>query len=480
MLDLSPEMADEFKELLFALENTERGGWFFVVYKQWKVAEALTQRLRDSSKLPLFSWQYQPKQPTYPVDYLKNLNPEQKTQRAIVLLSHVTSGGQKVIKSLDFNRERFADYPHCLLFWVTESELKEIAIGAGHFWAQRGGRFDFTRIFIPEEQAQAPATYSEWEGALLHIENAKEAEEQLPFYLNALQEQQDGAENIALIELYDKVCVLLFYLGRYEETISYKQKALAIEERLFGDNDIKLTKGLNNLGVAYHHQGRYDEALPLTQRALIIRKKVLGEQHPDVASSLNNLALLYQDQGRYDEALPLYQRSLAIRENVLGEQHPDVADSLNNLALLHYEQEHYDEALPLYQKSLAIREKILGEQHPDVANSLNNLASLYQEQGRYDKALPLYQRALAIREKVLGEQHPYVATSLNNLAMLYCKQEHYYKTLPVFKRALAILKKTLGKKHPNTKKIAQNYATTKRLANQSPSRRKKNPSRRSK
>jgi len=389
MLDLSPEMADEFKELLFALENTERGGWFFVIYKQWKVAEALTQRLHDLTKLPIFSWQYQPKQPTYPVDYLKNLNPEQKTQRAIVLLSHVASGGQKVIKSLDFNRECFADYPHNLLFWVTESELKQIAIGAGHFWAQRGGRFDFTPIFIPEEQSQSSLTHSDWDGALLHIENAQEAESQLPFYLNALKEQQNGAENIALIELYDKVCFLLFYLGRYEETISYKQKSLAIEERLFDKNDIRFTKGLNNLGVVYHHQGRYDKALPLYQRALAIREKVLGEQDPNVASSLNNLANLYQDQGHYDEALSLYQRALAIQEKTLGKQHPDVATSLNNLALLYQNQGRYSEALPLHQRAYAIRKTTLVEQHPYVAISLTNLATLYYEQGHYDKALPV-------------------------------------------------------------------------------------------
>jgi len=457
MPDFPAEIEDEFQELLFALENSERGGWFFAVYQQWKVAEELIQRLHDSTQLPIFNWQYSQETPSYPIDYLKNISPEQKTQRAIVLFSHVASGGEKVIKSLDFNRERFSDYPHSLLFWVTESELKQIAIGAGHFWAQRGGRFDFSKVLIPETENTAHYQSSEWAGLLLHVENYREAEQQLAFYLAELEQRKNEVETLALAEVYDKVAYLLYFLGKYSEATPYAEKVLAIRKQILGEEHLQVAASLNNLGELYYYQGLYDKALLLVEDSLAIRKKQLGDNHPDVAQSLNNLAELYQDQGRTAEALPLHQRALAIFEKVLGEQHPTVASSLDNLAGLYEDQGRTAEALPLVQRALVIRENFLGEQHPHVASSLNNLAVLYDDQGRTAEALPLFQRALAIREKVLGEQHPDVANSLNNLAAFYDNQGRTAEALPLVQRALAIFENSLGTEHPRTKTVAENY-----------------------
>lgn len=421
MPDFPAEIEDEFQELLFALENSERGGWFFAVYQQWKVAEELIARLRQATQLPIFSWQYQPEAPTYPVDYLKTLTAEQQAQRAIILFNQVASGGEKVIKSLDFNRERFADYPHSLLFWVTESELKQIAIGAGHFWAQRGGRFDFSQVFMLEAENTTPYLSINWAGLLVHVKNYQEAKQQLHFYLTQLAQQKNEVGSLALAELYDKIAYSLSFLGKYQEAMPYAEKVLAIRKQVLGEEDLQSANSLSNLADLYYYQSSYFKALPLYQKALVIREEQLGENHPDVAKSLNNLANVYESQGCYEEALPLYERSLAIWEKILGKSHVDVANILNHLARLYKIQGDYTAALHLYGRALAIWEKTVDEYYPDVAVSLNNLAALYERQGNYTTALSLYQRTLVVLEKSFGIEHPTTKIVAKNYARLQAK-----------------------------------------------------------
>jgi len=192
--------------------------------------------------------------------------------------------------------------------------------------------------------------------------------------------------------------------GRFEPGPCYQA---AVEARENTEPDSKgVARLLNNIGDFLDDMGLYPSASPFKERALAIHERVLGPGHPYVASSLNNLALLYYEQGKYAEALPLYERALAIREQALGPGHPDVASSLNNLALLYSNQGKYAEALPLIEHALAIWERALGSDHPYVASSLINLAELYQEQGKYAEALPLFERALAIRERALGPRPP--------------------------------------------------------------------------
>ena len=500
MTDFSEEIENEFKEMAFALEYAERGCWLFAVYNQASARAQIIKRLQTEINLPVFTWQYSEDKP-YPIDYLSDLSDEQKQQRALVSFINTVDGGDQTIKSLDFNREKFAHYPHSLLFWVTENERGEIARKAGHFWAQRRGTFDFSKVTLAESTQNNSYGVGDWLNNLLNIDNYQEALRQLAFYQPLLTEYAsvDQATTQRLMaETADKISYLLYYLGRYSEAVAFCQQALKLYRTLLGENDYstiaagnnlallylhsgRLTESetllqkilivlkqrfdhtpvmatvLNNLMELYYEQGKYAQAEPLHQQCLAIREAALGKNHPDVANSLNNLAGLYVSQGKYAAAEPLFQRSLAIWEAILGKNHPDVANSLNNLASLYEAQGKYAQAEPLYQRSLAIREKTLGQDHPDVANSLNNLAGLYYKLDKYAAAESLCQRSLAIREKTLGKDHPDVANSLNSLAMLYYEQGNYAAAEPLYQHSLGILEVTLGKDHPHTKRVKANY-----------------------
>jgi tetratricopeptide (TPR) repeat protein len=450
MTVFSEEIENEFKEMAFALEYAERGCWIFAVYNQASAREQLIKRLQTEIDLPVFTWQYSEEKP-YPIDYLRDLNEEQKQQRAIVSFINTVNGGEKTIKSLDFNREKFAHYPHSLIFWVTEHERGEIARKAGHFWAQRRGTFDFSKLAVIELTQSHSYGVSDWLNNLLNIDNYQEALRQLDLYRQLLTdyasiEQVPPNTHRLMAETADKLSYLLYYLGRYPEAVNFCQQALNLYQSLLGENDYSTIAASNNLALLYLRNGHLTEAEILLEKTLSILKPHL-DHTPIMATVLNNLAELYYVQGKYPQAEHLYQQSLAIREKALGKDHPDVAGSLNNLGWLYYAQGKYVEAEPLYQKNLAIREKALGKDHPDVAGSLNNLALLYYTQGKYAAAETLYQRSLAISEKALGKDNPKVAAVLNNLALLYHAQGKYAAAEPLYKRSLAIFETALGKDH---------------------------------
>ncbi len=503
MTVFSEEIENEFKEMAFALEYANRGCWLFAVYNQASTRAQIIKRLQTEINLPVFTWQYSEDKP-YPIDYLSDLSEEQKQQRALVSFINTVDGGEKTIKSLDFNREKFAHYPHSLIFWVTVHERGEIARKAGHFWAQRRGTFDFSKLNIIELTQSHSYGVGDWLNNLLNIESYQEALRQLELYrqlltdYTAVEQTHPDAQRL-MAETVDKISYLLYYLGRYSEAINFGQQALNHYQTLLGENDystiaasnnlalLYLQTGhltetetllektlsilkqrfndtpvmatvLNNLAELYHVQGKYAAAEPLYQQSLAIREKSLGKDHPDVAGSLNNLALLYYEQGKYAVAQPLYQQSLAIREKTLGKNHPDIAIGLKNLAWLYYAQGKYAAAESLSQRSLAILEKTLGKDHPDIANSLYNLARIYYAQGKYAAAEPLYQQSLALREIALGKDHPDVANSLNDLAGIYYAQDKYIQAESLFQKSLAIREITLGKDHPDVANSLNNLA----------------------
>ena len=217
-------------------------------------------------------------------------------------------------------------------------------------------------------------------------------------------------------------------LGNAQEALNRAEKALVQAKKVHdeehpdvakGYNNIKaaldVAIGYNNIGSALGDRGKYDEAITYYQKALTIQIKVMGEENPLAALSYHNIGATLNSQGKYFEALLYLKKALAIRIEVLSEEDPDMAQSYNNIGFALNSQGKRDEALAYYQKALQIKLKVLGKGHPDVANSYNNIGATLNSQGKYSEALDYLKKALTIRIKVLGEGHPDMAQSYNNI-----------------------------------------------------------------
>lgn len=235
--------------------------------------------------------------------------------------------------------------------------------------------------------------------------------------------------------------------AEYDTALSYHEKALAIRECLLGKKHSDTAESYNNIGEAYLRKGEYDTALAYHAKALEIRKDLHGENNAFTATSYSNTGEVHWKKGNFDKALKYHELALAIREELLGEKHPSTATSYNNIGLVHSDKGDYDTALVFYNKALSIQKELLGEKHPDTAASYSNIGVIHWRKRDYDTALYLLEKALSIQKELLGEKQWYTATSYNNIGSVHYERKDYDTALAFYDKALAIQKELLGEKH---------------------------------
>ncbi len=128
--------------------------------------------------------------------------------------------------------------------------------------------------------------------------------------------------------------------------------AVAVEKVFDAFESKEFAVFLDSIAKSNHFNGRYNDSLTFYQKALLIRDRILGTNHSDTASSYNNIGGVYNNQGSYDKALEYLEKALEIRKKTLGIDHPDTADLYNNIGLVYRNKGLYDKALEHYNKCL--------------------------------------------------------------------------------------------------------------------------------
>ena len=201
-------------------------------------------------------------------------------------------------------------------------------------------------------------------------------------------------------QLANQLGITLLDKGDLDGALSYVQRALKIDEKVYGPEHPLVAIYANNIGTILKDKGDLDGALSYAQRALKIDEKLYGPEHPEVAIDVNNIGQILQAKGNLDGAISYAQRALKIDENVYGLEHPEVARDVNNIGQILKDKGDLDGALSYAQRALKIDEKVYGLEHPDVAICANNIGLILKDKGDLDGALTYIQRALKIDEKV--------------------------------------------------------------------------------
>lgn len=273
----------------------------------------------------------------------------------------------------------------------------------------------------------------------------------------------DSAHHFQMAEVWDKAREYCTKAGnyfydslKYDESLSYRQKALSICLESLGEMHLDTARSYSELGVVSSDKGDFDAALIYHRKALAIRRELLGEKHPETAVSYTDLGEIFSEMGEYDNALANHEKAISIRREILGEIHPDTATSYNDIGAVYLDKNQLERALDHYQRALEIERETLSENHTSTACSYNNIGHVYSVKGDHDKALTYYEKALAIQKKILSEKHPHTATLYNNIASLYWKKKDYDTALEYSKKAHAMQKELLGEKHPSTARSYNN------------------------
>jgi Tfp pilus assembly protein PilF len=176
--------------------------------------------------------------------------------------------------------------------------------------------------------------------------------------------------------IYGQLGIMKDNQGEYEEAITFYEKLIEIEEKVFPLRHASLANAYDNIGIVYQKIGEYSKALLSHEKALEIYKKNFPANHPDLAMSHNNIGGMYYKMGEYSKALWYYEKDLEISQKLLPSNHPNLAVSYNNIGLVHEKMGDYSKARSFYERAVNIGQQSLPSNHPDLKKWRNNLEDM--------------------------------------------------------------------------------------------------------
>lgn len=203
------------------------------------------------------------------------------------------------------------------------------------------------------------------------------AEESLRIKMSRLNE---GDRDLAVG--YSSFGTALRRMERWEEAEVALRRAVDLDEA-HRPNSADLAHSLDLLGGFFVHtaragnQRRLDEAAKLRQRALALNLRLFGKRSDPTAQSLNNLGVVRGDQGRRRASARLFRASYAIRQEVLPVGDARLGYSALNGGASWLQAGNSARAEPLLRKALAIWEAAFADQrqHPDRRDAAEWLIS---------------------------------------------------------------------------------------------------------
>jgi tetratricopeptide (TPR) repeat protein len=224
---------------------------------------------------------------------------------------------------------------------------------------------------------------------------------------------------------YDRIAYLLHQLGKSEDALTTKGKALAILRPLaeahpdVAEFQRNLARCYVNLGMIQWQAGRPMEAAESFQRAMPILQKLV-DAHPAVpefrqmlARNHQSLGVIQGQAGQAVESLKSCERSIALLQGLV-EANRAVASFQFDLALTHanvggtrLQLGQSSEARESYQHALPVAQKLV-DANPTVVRFQmllalidNNLGRLLAREKQFPAGLASFDAGLAIRQKLV-------------------------------------------------------------------------------
>ena len=237
--------------------------------------------------------------------------------------------------------------------------------------------------------------------------------------------QDQGPKSSEVASVLNYIGTMLFHQEDFENALLFFQEELRLEDNLTdSSSDVSTSVTCNNIGRILQELGKYQEAISYYQRALKSEygdvsklsttkgssKRIaqsLIDKIDATASSANlystvwyNLGLIHDKLGSYDDAIFAFEMSLGLRRAMLGPDHPDIACLLYNIGVLRMERQQLEEATVCFREALRVRRigavGQLNDRH--VVKTLEKLASLHRAKGNIKAALEACKEVLSIQE----------------------------------------------------------------------------------
>ena len=207
-------------------------------------------------------------------------------------------------------------------------------------------------------------------------------------------------------------------LQEYHKAAVMLEKALGILRRTHSSS-AELAETLHNLGITYMNLGRFEESQSHLEEALAIQKLLYGENkaHSETSQTLTNLGYLHANLEHLNEAIDYLKESLNMKYALFGENdsNSSIAQTLGFIGNVYYQREEYENAISYIKQAL---EKFGDAESPrdhEIALNLCNLAQAYEGLPDMPTALACYEKVLPMMVQVYGESHELTQRVLSSL-----------------------------------------------------------------
>jgi signal transduction histidine kinase len=241
------------------------------------------------------------------------------------------------------------------------------------------------------------------------------------WYKQAAEFAQKENDLRGAAEAHEKLGLIYYYLGQYDQQHTYLFKAISGYEQL--KDSPKLISAYGGYGYQIKRRDM-PKALFYMQKALKLDPQVKFKESLPV---VDNYGVLKEMLGELDSAQWYYRKALQLKESTndsLG-----IPYSLHKLAGVYVMEKKHAEALPLIQRALEIRKRrkdVIG-----LAESYIYLGEYYQAVGDLEKARDYFKQS-----NLLARQHQYkylAQETYRNLSEVAASLGNYPEALEQYK-----------------------------------------------
>lgn len=239
-----------------------------------------------------------------------------------------------------------------------------------------------------------------------------------------------GEHSLAAIISTVNLAIALQELGKLDEALELRQRALSSCKKLYGEIDETTVTAMRGLASTIQEMAHVSndmekmrEALQIQRQALEISRSLYEENHPNFINAEIGICASLIDLGQTQEALEMLESMLKKCNDSFSEGHNIGLIVKENLAACLGKMGMHEEAYKLRTEVLETRKKFYGENHPEVIDVTVNLANSAYRLENFDKACRLYQEALDKALVKYGENHHKVSLIRRNLAVAQGKME---------------------------------------------------------
>ncbi len=236
----------------------------------------------------------------------------------------------------------------------------------------------------------------------------------------ALQIARDtfGADSARTLEIELALCDALADGGRWDVVLARLRELLPRAAQAAGPEG-RLTIAVSTaLGDALQVLGNYTEAEPLLRRTYELAARVLPDD-PLQFRTLNALNACLRATNREDVALRRIEYEGTRR--AYGPAHPLTLVSVNNYAVCLLTAGDNEQAAALLQGALEVLEARLPPAHPIIGETYNNYASILNRLGRREESLGAQRKAAETLIQASGELDPGTQRARRGLVRAYVR-----------------------------------------------------------